>query len=180
MLGWSPVPVSRNSASTSSASTRIRTRSLALRGVRSPFSSRVSTTWWRATLALAGCPSPPTSPGRLSSSELEAGLDWDLSLCWLMILWLSHRPTLLLYYTASVLKPDGAVMVAGSHNPSEYDGFKIVLGKAPSYAADIWHLGAIADYEFGTPDRGTAGTCRLCLAPTGGGGGRRRRPKDPL
>src|SRR3954469_13795138 len=33
-------------------------------------------------------------------------------------------PTPLLYYSAVHLEADGAVMITGSHNPSEFNGFK--------------------------------------------------------
>ena len=35
----------------------------------------------------------------------------------------------MLYYAATTLKTDGAVMVTGSHNPPDYNGFKMVLGR---------------------------------------------------
>jgi hypothetical protein len=37
-------------------------------------------------------------------------------------------PTPVLYYSAQHLKADGAVMITGSHNPAEYNGFKTVCG----------------------------------------------------
>src|SRR5213592_2169131 len=37
-------------------------------------------------------------------------------------------PTPLLYYSAVHLKAKGAVMITGSHNPAEYNGFKVVSG----------------------------------------------------
>ncbi len=40
-------------------------------------------------------------------------------------------PTPLVYFGKSVLKAAGAVMVTASHNPAEYNGFKITLGEIP-------------------------------------------------
>ena len=37
-------------------------------------------------------------------------------------------PTPLLYYSVYSLKADGAVMITGSHNPADYNGFKSVCG----------------------------------------------------
>ncbi|MBZ5678234.1 MAG: hypothetical protein LAP61_28680 [Acidobacteriia bacterium] len=37
-------------------------------------------------------------------------------------------PTPLLYFSAVHLQADGAVMITGSHNPSEFNGFKTVCG----------------------------------------------------
>ena len=37
--------------------------------------------------------------------------------------------------------PDASVMITGSHNPSEYNGFKITVDKAPFFSDDIYALG---------------------------------------
>ncbi len=36
---------------------------------------------------------------------------------------------------------NGSIMITGSHNPSEYNGFKITLDKAPFFGEDIYALG---------------------------------------
>jgi len=36
---------------------------------------------------------------------------------------------------------DASVMITGSHNPSEYNGFKITIDKAPFFSDDIYALG---------------------------------------
>ena len=37
--------------------------------------------------------------------------------------------------------PSGSIMITGSHNPSEYNGFKITIGQAPFFGEDIYALG---------------------------------------
>jgi len=37
--------------------------------------------------------------------------------------------------------PDASIMITGSHNPSEYNGFKITIDKAPFFGEDIYALG---------------------------------------
>ncbi|MDQ7045893.1 MAG: phosphomannomutase/phosphoglucomutase [Sulfurimonas sp.] len=39
------------------------------------------------------------------------------------------------------ITPDASVMITGSHNPSEYNGFKITIDKAPFFSDDIYALG---------------------------------------
>jgi phosphomannomutase len=51
-------------------------------------------------------------------------------------------PTPMLYFAAFTENTDGAVMVTGSHNPSNYNGFKMMLGKKPFFGPAILDLGA--------------------------------------
>ncbi|RXI44655.1 phospho-sugar mutase [Malaciobacter mytili] len=39
------------------------------------------------------------------------------------------------------IRPNASVMITGSHNPSEYNGFKISINNAPFFADDIYTLG---------------------------------------
>jgi phosphomannomutase len=90
--------------------------------------------------------------GRLSSPELEAALVEGLMACGLSVLRIGLGPTPMLYYAAVTLEADGAVMVTGSHNPPEHNGFKLMLGKASFFGAEIQGLGevaAAANFEAG-------------------------------
>ena len=46
-------------------------------------------------------------------------------------------PTPLLYYSVQHLDADGGVMITGSHNPAEYNGFKIVAGAGTIHGEEI-------------------------------------------
>jgi phosphomannomutase len=61
----------------------------------------------------------------------------------------------MLYYAAATLGVDGGLMVTGSHNPPEYNGFKFVLGGKAFYGAAIQRLAETA-LALGAPstDRG--------------------------
>ena len=39
------------------------------------------------------------------------------------------------------ITPSASVMITGSHNPSEYNGFKITIDKSPFFSEDIYSLG---------------------------------------
>lgn len=39
------------------------------------------------------------------------------------------------------ITPSASIMITGSHNPSEYNGFKITINKAPFFGEDIYALG---------------------------------------
>lgn len=54
-------------------------------------------------------------------------------------------PTPLSYFSIHELKLDGAVMITGSHNPPEYNGFKICLGKSTIHGEEIQKIREIQE-----------------------------------
>ncbi len=66
--------------------------------------------------------------GRLSGPRLLAALGRGLMRSGLRVIDLGAVPTPVLYYGAHELAGGSGVMVTGSHNPPDYNGFKIVLG----------------------------------------------------
>ncbi len=54
-------------------------------------------------------------------------------------------PTPLFYFSLFNLNADGGVMVTGSHNPPEFNGFKVAFDKATLYGPEIQHLGDIVE-----------------------------------
>jgi phosphomannomutase len=83
--------------------------------------------------------------GRLTSPELEQALVDGLRASGMEALRLGRGPTPMLYYTATTLETDGAVMVTGSHNPPDYNGFKMMLGRKPFFGQQILQIGALAE-----------------------------------
>ena len=62
-------------------------------------------------------------------------------------------PTPLLYFSAVHLKADGAMMITGSHNPAEFNGFKTVCGSGTLHGEtiqEVLHLIQKKDFESGT------------------------------
>ncbi|WP_458093694.1 phosphoglucomutase/phosphomannomutase PgmG [Roseomonas sp. WA12] len=82
--------------------------------------------------------------GRLSSPMLEERLVAGLMACGMEVIRIGCAPTPMLYFASYHFKTDGAVMVTGSHNPPDYNGFKSMIGKKPFFGADIQNLGQIA------------------------------------
>ena len=82
--------------------------------------------------------------GRLSSPDLEPQLVAGLRACGLEVVRIGLCATPMLYFAAYALEADGAVMVTGSHNPPDYNGFKMMIGKKPFFGAQIQEIGRMA------------------------------------
>jgi phosphomannomutase/phosphoglucomutase len=54
-------------------------------------------------------------------------------------------PTPLLYFSIVHLQKEGGVMITGSHNPSEFNGFKVCMGKEAIYGREIQRLREIVE-----------------------------------
>ncbi len=74
---------------------------------------------------------------RLSSSRLRDALVKGLLASGCDVTDIGEVPTPVLYYSAQQLKADGAIMITGSHNPSEYNGFKTVCGSGTLHGETI-------------------------------------------
>jgi phosphomannomutase len=83
--------------------------------------------------------------GRLTSPELEAALVDGLRASGMEALRIGRGPTPMLYYAATTLESDGAVMVTGSHNPPDYNGFKMMIGRKPFFGEQIQQIGRLAE-----------------------------------
>ena len=91
--------------------------------------------------------------GRLSSPALEAALIDGLTRSGVDVVRIGMGPTPMLYYAEATLEVDGGIQITGSHNPGDYNGFKMVFQHRPFFGADIQDLGrmaAAADWETGS------------------------------
>ncbi len=91
--------------------------------------------------------------GRVSSPALEAALVEGLKAAGLRVLRVGLGPTPMLYFSVYHHDADGGVMLTGSHNPPDYNGFKMMIGKKPFFGEQILALGRLAaagDFESGT------------------------------
>ena len=89
---------------------------------------------------------------RLSSPRLRDALMRGLMASGCDVTDLGVVPTPVLYYSVFHLKADGGVMITGSHNPPEFNGFKTVCGDSTIHGAAIQELYRMI--QTGDLDRG--------------------------
>jgi phosphomannomutase / phosphoglucomutase len=77
---------------------------------------------------------------RLSSPRLRDALMRGLKASGCDVIDLGVVPTPVLYYSVFHLKTDGGVMITGSHNPPEFNGFKTVCGDSTIHGAAIQEI----------------------------------------
>jgi phosphomannomutase/phosphoglucomutase len=80
---------------------------------------------------------------RISSPELRDSLAEGLISAGMEVVDVGMVPTPLLYFSLFHLKLDGGVQITGSHNPPDYNGFKVCLGTATIYGPEIQRVGDI-------------------------------------
>lgn len=78
--------------------------------------------------------------GRLSGPELTGGLIEGLRSTGLNVIDLGAVPTPVLYFATHHLEIGSGVMVTGSHNPPQYNGFKVMLAEDTLSGDDITSL----------------------------------------
>lgn len=95
--------------------------------------------------------------GRVSSPMLEHALVEGLTSTGVDVRRIGLGPTPMLYYAeASAEDVQGGIQITGSHNPPDYNGFKMVFQGRPFFGADILKLGEMA--AAGDWDSGVGGT----------------------
>lgn len=83
--------------------------------------------------------------GRVSSPMLEHALVEGLTASGCDVVRIGLGATPMLYYAeASSEEVDGGIQITGSHNPPNYNGFKMVFQGRPFFGADIQKLGKLA------------------------------------
>jgi phosphomannomutase len=82
--------------------------------------------------------------GRLSSVEMAEHLAQGLNDAGIDALRIGRGPTPMLYFSVYHLQADAGVMVTGSHNPADYNGFKMMLGEKAFFGEQVQELGRLA------------------------------------
>ena len=78
--------------------------------------------------------------GRISSKNLKKHLIDGLVEVGVNVNEIGLSPTPLLYYSCYDLNADGGIIVTGSHNPKDHNGFKIVKNNKPFFGNDLIKL----------------------------------------
>ncbi|MDI6802119.1 MAG: phosphomannomutase/phosphoglucomutase [Thermodesulfovibrionales bacterium] len=82
---------------------------------------------------------------RLSSEELSDGVIEGIVSTGIDVVDIGVCPTPLQYFSIFHLDLDGGIMITGSHNPPEYNGFKISIGKEAIHGENIKRLREIIE-----------------------------------
>ena len=77
---------------------------------------------------------------RPSSDSFRDALIAGLTATGLAVIDIGIVPTPLLYFSIFQLETDGGVMITGSHNPPEYNGFKTCIGHDSVYGSQIQEI----------------------------------------
>ncbi len=89
---------------------------------------------------------------RLSSPDIEKAVVRGLLASGAEVTTLGLITTPISYFSMFHLGADGGIMITGSHNPPDYNGFKISYGKSTLFGDDIQELGKLvakADFVQG-------------------------------
>ena len=78
--------------------------------------------------------------GRLSSPDLYRALVKGLLAGGLNVIDIGICPSPLVYFSLHTLPVDGGIMITGSHNAAEYNGFKICVGREAIHGDEIQAL----------------------------------------
>ncbi len=79
--------------------------------------------------------------GRTHSPELESALLDGLTTGGLDVVRIGMGPSPMLYFATHQLEVDGGIQVTGSHNPADYNGFKLLLKARSVFGEEIQALG---------------------------------------
>jgi phosphomannomutase len=79
--------------------------------------------------------------GRTHSLELETALVDGLTASGLDVVRTGMGPSPMLYFAAATLPVQGGIQITGSHNPSDYNGFKMLLNGRSVFGKEIQALG---------------------------------------
>ncbi len=93
--------------------------------------------------------------GRLSGPALRDGLVEGVLTSGIDVVDVGMVPTPVLYFALYHFNTDGAIQITGSHNPPEFNGFKMLIGKETLYGEAIQELRRRIEARAYTQGNGT-------------------------
>jgi phosphomannomutase len=93
--------------------------------------------------------------GRTHSGMLEAALIRGLTEGGIDVMQIGMGPSPMLYFATHYLDVDGGIQVTGSHNPADYNGFKLLLNGRSVFGQEIQAIGERAASGHWTEGNGT-------------------------
>jgi phosphomannomutase/phosphoglucomutase len=84
---------------------------------------------------------------RLSTPHIRDILIEEITKCGIHVFDIGPVPTPVQYFSMFTLPVEGGIMITGSHNPPDYNGFKLTLRKAPIFGKDIQKIKTIITSE---------------------------------
>ncbi len=85
--------------------------------------------------------------GRLSSKDFQGALIEGMISTGCHVINIGLCPTPVYYFSIFHLDQDGGAMVTGSHNPPEFNGFKVSVGKSTIFGQEIQNLRRLIEKE---------------------------------
>jgi phosphomannomutase/phosphoglucomutase len=101
---------------------------------------------------------------RLSSNDLAAGVRRGLVQVGIHVLDVGTVPTPALSFAAAYHSTDGAIQVTGSHNPPEYNGFKLTIAGRSLHGEQIQEVRSVIDAD--DFERGEGRIEKIDILPT--------------
>lgn len=102
---------------------------------------------------------------RLSSNVLRDALIQGIISTGIDVIDIGECPTPLQYFSIYHLNLDGGIMITGSHNPPEFNGFKITVGRETIYGEAIQEIRRIIEQGQGARGKGQGKTENYDIVP---------------
>lgn len=99
---------------------------------------------------------------RISTKRLKTILCDELVLSGCDVVDIGNVATPMFYYALKVSGAEGGIMVTASHNPPEYNGFKLVLGNMPVSEADIQEIADLVEQNVQIRAKGSVIKRNIC------------------
>lgn len=103
--------------------------------------------------------------GRLTSKAYANALIDGITSCGVNVIDIGEVPTPLVYFGLFTLPVDGGFMITASHNPKEYNGMKVAVGKSTIHGKEIQKLYQVAKAGAFPKAKGPVTITKMDLVP---------------